>query len=185
MSENKIHGFNCKLIGANHPLLTTDSPPHQSRSIPLPLDECAFCHQKGHWKYNCPEKGCPPIPSPQQFRAFVPTISALSLNSGLIGSSSGISPLVWIFYSGASHHMTPHSSLLQNYVIPPSPITVSAANGSSMSVCSISSVLPSALSAVTIPSVLHVPQLSVSLLSVSQLDASGYDIVFSSFVCSV
>ncbi|XP_028064111.1 uncharacterized protein LOC114267289 [Camellia sinensis] len=24
----------------------------------LASDECAFCHQKGHWKYHCPKKGC-------------------------------------------------------------------------------------------------------------------------------
>ena len=41
------------------------------------------------------------------------------------------------------------------------------------------------MSAVSIPSVLYVPQLSVSLLSISQLDASSFDVIFSSSICSV
>ncbi|GMP38990.1 hypothetical protein CsSME_00010017 [Camellia sinensis var. sinensis] len=24
----------------------------------LAFNECAFCHQRGHWKYHCPKKGC-------------------------------------------------------------------------------------------------------------------------------
>ncbi|CAL5322797.1 unnamed protein product [Camellia sinensis] len=107
------------------------------------------------------------------------------LHSGLFGSSSGISSSVWLFDSGASHYMTPHLSLLQNCTPPPFPITVNAVNGSGMSVISVGSVLPFAMSVVSIPSVLYVPQLSVSLLSISQLDASSFDVIFSSSICSV
>ncbi|CAL5443960.1 unnamed protein product [Camellia sinensis] len=221
------------LAPAKPPLLSTP-PSHQLQATakpkrgPLGLDECAFCHQRGHWKKNCPKKGRQPAPSSQtQFRGTTsstfrppaaytastpapdpdlaslsaqvaqlqhilstsqssPSASALtSLHSGLLGSSSGIPSSVWIFDSGASHHMTPHLSLLQNCIPPPVPITINTANGSGMSVLSVGSVLPSAMSAVTIPSVFYVPQLSVSLLSISQLDASGFDVIFSSSVCCV
>ena len=107
------------------------------------------------------------------------------LHSGLLGSSLGFSSSVWLFDSGASHHMTPHISLFQNCTPPPFPITVNPANGSGMSVISVGSVLPSAMSAVSIPSVLYVALLSVSLLSISQLDASSFDVIFSSSICSV
>ncbi|GMP52866.1 hypothetical protein CsSME_00018533 [Camellia sinensis var. sinensis] len=59
------------------PLLST-LPPHQlqchvkPKKGPLASDECAFCHQKGHWKYNCPKKGLQSAQSSQppqtQFR---------------------------------------------------------------------------------------------------------------------
>lgn len=32
----------------------------------LALDECAFCHQRGHWKYHCPKKRCMSVSSFQQ-----------------------------------------------------------------------------------------------------------------------
>ncbi|XP_028067417.1 receptor-like protein 15 [Camellia sinensis] len=83
-----------------------------------------------------------------------------SLHSGLLGSSSGIPSFVWLFDSGASHHMTPHLSLLHNCTPHPFPITINAANGSGMSVVSVGSVLPSAMSVVSIPPVIYVPQLS-------------------------
>ncbi|GMP92481.1 hypothetical protein CsSME_00042697 [Camellia sinensis var. sinensis] len=149
----------------------------------LASDECAYCHQRGHWKYHFPKNGCLSVQSPADFTVSAPTpdpdltsltaqISQLrhilsnsqpspstsivsSLHSGLLGSFSGISSSVWLFDSGASHHMTPHLSLLQNCTPPLFPITVNAANGSGMSAISVGSVLPSAMSAVSIPSVLY------------------------------
>ncbi|GMP70396.1 hypothetical protein CsSME_00029266 [Camellia sinensis var. sinensis] len=50
------------LAPAKPPLLSTP-PSHQLQATtkpkrgPLGLDECAFCHQRGHWKNNCPKKG--------------------------------------------------------------------------------------------------------------------------------
>ncbi|GMP92757.1 hypothetical protein CsSME_00042845 [Camellia sinensis var. sinensis] len=78
--------------------------------------------------------------------------------------------------------MTLHLSLLQNCTTPPFLITVNAANGSGISV---GSVIPSTMSVVSIPSVLYVSQLFVNLLSISQLDVSGFDVIFSSSICSV
>ena len=97
----------------------------------------------------------------------------------MLGSSSCIPSSVWLFDSDASHHMTSHISLLQNCIPTPVPITINTANGSGMSVLSIGYVLPSAMSAITILFVLYVLQLSVSLFSLSQLNASGFDVIFS------
>ena len=117
-----------------------------------------------------------------------PSLSASivsSLHSGLLRSSSGSSSSVWLFDSSASHHMTPHLSLLQNCTPHSAPITVNTANGAGMSVISVGAVLPSAMSTVSIPSVFYIPQLSVNLLSISQLDASSFDVIFSSSIYSV
>ncbi|XP_028104326.1 uncharacterized protein LOC114303381 [Camellia sinensis] len=56
------------LAPAKPPLLSTP-PPYQLQATTKPKkgslgpDECAFCHQRGHWKNNCPKKGRQPAPS--------------------------------------------------------------------------------------------------------------------------
>jgi hypothetical protein len=54
-----------------------------------------------------------------------------------------------------------------------------------MHVVSIGSILPTTSSFLSIPNVFYVPQLSLSLLSISQLSDSGFDVVFSSSGCIV
>ena len=104
-------------------------------------------------------------------------------HSGLHSSSpTGISSTTWIFDSGSSHHMTPDVSLLSHCVTPVSPISIAIATGSPMSVVSIGSISSRALS---ISDVFYVPQLSLSLLSISQLSDSDFDVVFSSSTCVV
>ena len=104
--------------------------------------------------------------------------------SGLPGTQlTDILPTTWIFDSGSSHHMTPHISLLRNCIAPTSPIRIATANGSSMNVVSIGSVTTSP--SLSLPHVFYVPQLSLSLLSVSQLSDSGFDVLFSSSGCIV
>ncbi|XP_028078007.1 uncharacterized protein LOC114279917 [Camellia sinensis] len=118
----------------------------------LASDKCAFCHQRGHWKYHCPKKGCLSGSSSQQSRTqFCPsslsnfqapityTASAPALDPDLASLSTQISQL------HGSHHMTPHHSFLQNCT-PPFPIIVNVVNGPGMSVISVWSVLPSAMS---------------------------------------
>ena len=77
-----------------------------------------------------------------------------------------VSFTTWIFYSGSSHNMTPDISLLSHCVTPISPISIATANASPISVVSIGSISSPALS---ISDVFYVPQLSLSLLSISQL----------------
>ncbi|KAG5546465.1 hypothetical protein RHGRI_018600 [Rhododendron griersonianum] len=54
-----------------------------------------------------------------------------------------------------------------------------------MHVASIGSILSSTAPSLSIPNVFYVPQLSLSLLSISQLSDSGFDVVFSSSGCVV
>ena len=37
---------------ASHLIQVTSKPKPQ-----IPLDECSYCHQKGHWKHSCPNRG--------------------------------------------------------------------------------------------------------------------------------
>ena len=106
-----------------------------------------------------------------------------TIQSGLHSSSpTGISTTTWIFDSGSSHHMTPNASILSHCFTHVSPISIATANDSPMSVVSIGSISSCALS---ISDVFYVPQLSLSLLSISQLSDSGFDVVFSSSTCVV
>ncbi|KAH7846419.1 hypothetical protein Vadar_013836 [Vaccinium darrowii] len=47
------------------------------------------------------------------------------------------------------------------------------------------SIIPTPSSSLSIPNVFYVPQLSLSLLSISQLSDSGFDVLFSSSGCVV
>ena len=40
------------LTPASHLIQVTGKPKPQ-----IPLDECSYCHQKGHWKHSCPNRG--------------------------------------------------------------------------------------------------------------------------------
>ncbi|CAL5429371.1 unnamed protein product [Camellia sinensis] len=217
-------------VFATPPLLPTPSSHlFQVTGKPKPrvsMDECSFCHQKGHWKHACPKLLQPkgrssgsPFAKPtfsgsrssaafsapvsendpssnmqsmfEQFKSFMvanPNLSSqasamTTTQFGLSGSSSsGNIHTSWIFDSGCSHHMTPVASLLSNCVSPSSSITIATANGSSMPVHSVGSISCSHLS---LSPVFYVPHLSLSLISISQLSDSGFDVVFSSSHCVV
>ncbi|KAH7861054.1 hypothetical protein Vadar_021070 [Vaccinium darrowii] len=105
---------------------------------------------------------------------------------GLHGTyTTGISPTICLFDSGSSHHMTPDLSLLSHCVSPVSPISIATANSSPMQVVSIGSILSTTSSSLSIPNVFYVPQLTLSLLSISQLSDSSFDVIFSSSSCIV
>ncbi|KAH7858688.1 hypothetical protein Vadar_026762 [Vaccinium darrowii] len=113
--------------------------------------------------------------------------SALTTTTSGLHSAytTGILPTTWLFDFGSSHHMTPDLSLLSHCLPPISPIIISTANGSPMQVVSIGSILPTTSSALSIPNVFYVPQLTLSLLLISQLSDSGFDVIFSSSGCVV
>ncbi|KAH7858845.1 hypothetical protein Vadar_028652 [Vaccinium darrowii] len=81
--------------------------------------------------------------------------------------------------------MTPDLSLLSHCVSPVSPISIATANGSPMQVVSVGSILPTTSSSLSLPNVFYVPHLTLSLLSISQLSDSGFDVIFSSSGCVV
>ncbi|CAL2250163.1 unnamed protein product [Prunus armeniaca] len=112
--------------------------------------------------------------------------NALSMISHSLGlpssSSSGISPSTWIFDSGATHHMTSDLSLFTSLSSLSTSISVLTANGTSMSLAGIGSITTSSI---CLSDVYYIPQLTLNLISISQLCASGYVVQFSSTSCYV
>lgn len=97
-------------------------------------------------------------------------------------SSSGISPSTWVFDSGATHHMTSDLSLFTSLSSLSTSISVLTVNGTSMSLAGIGSITTSGL---CLSDVYYIPQLTLNLISISQLCASGYVVQFSSTSCYV
>lgn len=110
--------------------------------------------------------------------------NALSVSSiGLSSSApSGISPSIWVFDSGATHHMTNDISLFSSISASSFPASALTANGTPMSLAGIGSIVSPRLS---LSDVYCIPQLTLNLISISQLCDSGYIVHFSSSSCHV
>ena len=99
----------------------------------------------------------------------------------MFGALGNATP-VWIFYYGASYHMTCDSSLLHSCHPPSRNLNIHTAEDTLLPVITIDSISTKHLSLSTI---LCVPNLSLNLISVSQLTSSGYLVSFTSTNCSV
>ena len=95
--------------------------------------------------------------------------------------SSGISSK-WFLDSGASFHMTPDSSQLSSLSIVDPPPIVQTADGTSLPVVG-SGVLST--SSFHVPTVSHVPQLTMQLMSAGQITDHGCRIILESDSCCV
>jgi len=97
-------------------------------------------------------------------------------------SSSGMSHSEWVLDSGTSHHMSPDSSSF-TFVSPLSFIPLMTADGTSMPLASVGSVVTPHLS---LPNVYFVPKLKLNLVSVGQIyDSDDYLVMFSGSFCCV
>ncbi|XP_068663021.1 uncharacterized protein [Aristolochia californica] len=88
----------------------------------------------------------------------------------------------WILDSGATHHMTPHLSLLHDCAQPSHPVNIQVANGSPMPLASVGTVTHPTWS---LSDVFHVPHLAVNLLSIGKLTDLGLTITFASDHCLI
>lgn len=100
---------------------------------------------------------------------------------GFLGANSKSE---WYIDSGATQHMTPHSDLLENKKSDFDKIT--AANGAKIDVTGTGDGnFTFGDGNVKVNNVMHVPDLAVNLLSVSQIVKNGNTVVFDSEGCSV
>ncbi|KAK0598489.1 hypothetical protein LWI29_035151 [Acer saccharum] len=121
----------------------------------------------------------------EQFQKFLATqphaMSASSSIGQLPPSSSGMSSSIWVLDSGASHHMSPDSSSFVS-LCPATSVSVMTADGSPMPLAGVGSIVTHNIS---LSNVYHIPNLTLNLVSVSQLCDSGYSVSFSSIYCHV
>lgn len=90
----------------------------------------------------------------------------------------------WYLDSGATKHMTPHGDLLNS--TKPVTDTITTANGGQVQVHGIGNGNFTFNDGdITVSNVLHVPDLAVNLLSISQIAKNGNEIVFNSDGCTV
>lgn len=100
---------------------------------------------------------------------------------GFLGANS---KKEWYVDSGATRHMTPHNDLLENKNSEMDKIT--AANGAQIDVTGIGNgKVTFGDGDVKLKSLMHVPDLAVNLLSVSQIVENGNTVIFNSEGCSI
>ena len=130
--------------------------------------KCRKCQKFGHIAKDCK------MPQ-QKSNAFCAVLSTFS------------SPQDddWFFDSGASMHMTRNQNLLEN--MKHFSGTVVAANGGSMKVLATGSAVlePRRQEAIPVEKVQLLPELSVNLLSVSQIVKKGHTVIFTDRGCKV
>src|SRR5438270_6556877 len=105
--------------------------------------------------------------------------------TALFAASGSASP--WIFDSGATHHMTPDHSVISQPATPAAPSYIYTANGSRLPVSHTGNITPQSdpSGKLTLPMVLCVPNLSMRLISVSQLTDLNCYVNFGPFSCTV
>ncbi|XP_073359353.1 uncharacterized protein [Aegilops tauschii subsp. strangulata] len=96
-----------------------------------------------------------------------------------LSTQSGTSP--WVLDSGASFHMSSHSSTLSSLRSLDSPVHVFTADGTPLSVASRGHLS----TPYSVPDVAHVPRLTMNLFSAGQLTDSGCHVILDVDSCSV
>lgn len=154
---------------------------------------CYVCQEIGHISRFCPKKKKNAMTAVSNGKQ---TLNGLNNNnvptaSGLFGgySTTATSKDDWIIDSGASFNMTGRNDWLRNVKVALID-EISAANNAKMEVKATGQVnvivdCEGNIKNVPVTEVLHVPDLSVNLLSVSQIVLKDYTVVFDKFGCKI
>ena len=142
------------------------------RRIPA-KDECAFCHQKGHWKKDCPKLKKDTKNPTANVAASDDEDSEFALSISPFGSSSQ----EWILDSGCSYHMCPNREWFSSFKELDGG-AVLMGNDHACQTKGIGKIRLKLHSGIVrvLEDVRYVPDLKKNLISLGALAAKGYDI---------
>lgn len=145
--------------------------------------KCFRCKQMGHFQNKCPQLAQSFKGKSQENKKQPNAFSVCFLNGKFNNSD-------WYIDSGASVHLTARGDWLEEVLMEPELSEVVVANKSRAPVVSVGNVHLTTLvndieHDVVVKNVLHVPELTTNLLSVSQLIKQGNKVVFNESCCKI
>lgn len=140
---------------------------------------CYNCNKTGHYSSQCDKA----TKSEPKYRNKIPEKPS---NFFTCNSSNPPKPNDWYLDSGCNAHMTPREDWIEN-ISPQSNRSIDVANGNSVAANGVGDVTIPLLTnrKVNVESVIHAPELTANLLSVSQIAKKGNTIIFDSQGCRI
>ncbi|GKA88616.1 retrovirus-related pol polyprotein from transposon TNT 1-94 [Tanacetum coccineum] len=144
----------------------------------LSKDECAFCHEKGHWKRDCPRLKTKDnhYKGKAVAEANVTKCDDEESDLSLATSSSRNASEIWLLDSACSHHITPHREWFSNFEEHEE--VVYTADETPLTTHGIGSVRLQNEDGtiVTLKGVRYSPKLKKNLISVGTLESKGFEV---------
>ncbi|GJX27363.1 transposable element [Tanacetum coccineum] len=144
----------------------------------LRKDECDFCHEKGHWKRDCPRLKTKDNHYKEKVvaEANVTKCDDEESHLSLATSSSRNASEIWLLDSACSHHITPHREWFSNFEEHEE--VVYTADETPLTTHGIGSVRLQNEDGtiVTLKGVRYSPKLKKNLISVGTLESKGFEV---------
>ena len=144
----------------------------------LSKDECAFCHEKGHWKRDCPKLKTKDnhYKGKAVAEANVTKCDDEESDLSLATSSTKNASDAWLLDSACSHHITPHREWFSNFEEHEE--VVYTADETPLTTHGIGSVRLQNEDGtiVTLKGVRYSPKLKKNLISVGTLESKGFEV---------
>ncbi|PSS08126.1 Endonuclease [Actinidia chinensis var. chinensis] len=146
----------------------------------LAKDECAYCHQKGHWR-----KDCPKIESKEP-KANIAHDAVEKDDTAFTVSLSASHSDEWILDSGCSYHMCPHRDWFSSFEELDGGVVLMG-NDNACKTMGIGTIRLKMFSGTVkvLTDVRYVPDLKKNLISLGDFDSKGYKIILEGGVLKV